>query len=170
MLGTTTNAYGFFSMTISEDDYTLVISFLGYKQIEREVILDQDIRLNFELEEQVFVTDEVVITAEREDENVISTETGTINLKVKDIQALPSFLGEVDVLKTIQLLPGVQSAGDGNAGFFVRGGSADQNLILLDEAIIYNASHLFGFFSVFNSEALKDVNLISVSKKTALFL
>ncbi len=157
-------------MTISEDDYTLVISFLGYKQIEREVILDQDIRLNFELEEQVFVTDEVVITAEREDENVISTETGTINLKVKDIQALPSFLGEVDVLKTIQLLPGVQSAGDGNAGFFVRGGSADQNLILLDEAIIYNASHLFGFFSVFNSEALKDVNLISVSKKTALFL
>ena len=106
------------------------------------------------------ITNEVVIESEGADKNVESSNMSQVKIDVKNIKKLPAFMGEVDVLKTIQLLPGVQSSGEGNSGFYVRGGGPDQNLILLDEATVYNASHLFGFFSVFNADAIKDINLI----------
>ncbi len=160
MKGTVTNAYGFYSLTLEEGRYTLVISFLGYQEFSREIVLDRSQRFNAELKVSVIQTTEVVITGEREDQNVESTVMGRVDLEVEKARMLPSFLGEVDILKTLQLLPGVQSAGEGNSGYYVRGGGPDQNLILLDEAVVYNASHLFGFFSVFNSDAVKNVTLI----------
>ncbi len=158
--GTTTNAYGFYSLTLEKGTYTLVISSLGFDPIETKVVLDKDVRLNYSLKSKSITTKEVEITAERSDKNVESTQMGTVKLDVDEIKKLPAFLGEVDVLKTIQLLPGVKSAGEGNSGFYVRGGGPDQNLILLDEAVVYNASHLLGFFSVFNGDAVKDINMM----------
>ncbi len=158
--GTSTNQYGFYSITMNKGTYTLVVSFLGYKEITQTVILDKNQRINLEMEDAAFITREVVITGEREDKNVQSTQMGKVDLEVEQIKTLPAFMGEVDILKTIQLLPGVQSAGEGNAGYYVRGGGPDQNLILLDEGVVYNASHLFGFFSVFNADAVKNVSLI----------
>ena len=158
--GTITNTYGYYSLTLEKGTYTLVVSFLGYREISQTITLNKDIRKNFNLDPAVMQTDEVVITGERKDKNIKSTEMSTIKLPVKQIKELPAFLGEVDILKTIQLLPGVQSSGEGNSGFYVRGGGPDQNLILLDGATVYNASHLFGFFSVFNADAVKDINLI----------
>ncbi len=158
--GTVSNTYGFYSISTEKGSYTLVISYLGYETYETRVELINDIRLNIELQPSGLSTGEVTIQADRTDKNVKSTETGTILLPIKTIESLPVLFGEVDILKTIQLLPGVQSAGEGSAGFYVRGGGPDQNLILLDGATVYNASHLFGFFSVFNSDAIKDVKLI----------
>ncbi len=158
--GTVSNQYGFYSFTSIEAKYTLVVSYLGYEQYSALIELNQDIRLNISLSPSGLTTGEVVVKAERSDKNVQSTEIGTILLPIKTIESLPVLFGEVDILKTIQLLPGVQSAGEGSAGFYVRGGGPDQNLILLDGATVYNASHLFGFFSVFNSDAIKDVKLI----------
>ena len=158
--GTSTNQYGFYSLTVEEGQYTLVISYLGYKEQSRTIKLDQDYRINTELEDAAYTTKEIVITGEREDQNVQSTQMGKMELDVEKIKTLPAFMGEVDILKSIQLLPGVQSAGEGNAGYYVRGGGPDQNLILLDEGVVYNASHLFGFFSVFNADAVKNVTLI----------
>ncbi|MDD3877327.1 MAG: TonB-dependent receptor [Bacteroidales bacterium] len=158
--GVSTNQYGFYSLTVDKGAHTLVASFIGYETVELPISLTQNLRKNFSLEPQMVLTDEVVISAEREDKNVKSTEMGTINFEVERIKTLPAFLGEVDILKTIQLTPGVQSAGEGNTGMYVRGGGPDQNLVLLDEAVVYNASHLFGFFSVFNADAIKNVNLI----------
>jgi hypothetical protein len=157
--GTSTNQYGFYSITIDKGDYTLVASFLGYKEFSQPVKLDKNIRINIELQDAAFITKEIVITGEREDKNIQSTQMGKVDLDVEKIKTLPAFMGEVDLLKTIQLLPGVQSAGEGNSGYYVRGGGPDQNLILLDEAVVYNASHLFGFFSVFNADAVKNVSL-----------
>jgi hypothetical protein len=158
--GTATNAYGFFSLTVDEGDYTLVISYVGYRDRIDSVHLDKDIRLNVSIQSTSIVTEEVVITGEKADLNTDGTQMGTIELDIDKIKKLPAFMGEVDILKTIQFLPGVQSAGEGNTGFYVRGGGPDQNLILLDEATVYNASHLFGFFSVFNADAVKSINLI----------
>lgn len=158
--GTTTNAYGFYSITLDKGTYTLAISSLGFDPIEKNIVLDKDLRLNFSLQSKSITTKEVVVTGERSDKNVESTQMGTVRLDVDEIKKLPAFLGEVDVLKTIQLLPGVKSAGEGNSGFYVRGGGPDQNLILLDEAVVYNASHLLGFFSVFNGDAVKDINMM----------
>ncbi len=158
--GGTSNQYGFYSITVDEGAYTLVVSFIGYKEYSKEIKLDKDLRINVALEDFSITTDEVDIIGEKEDKNVKSTEMGTFKIEVDEIKSLPAFMGEVDILKVIQLLPGVQSAGDGNSGFYVRGGGPDQNLILLDEAVVYNASHLFGFFSVFNGDAVKDVTLI----------
>ncbi len=160
MKGTTTNQYGFYSLTLEQGEYTLVISYLGFQQVERKINLDRDMRINLPLKPQAVNVKEVVITAERDDKNVQNTEIGTTELEVEKIKELPAFLGEVDILKTIQLLPGVASAGEGNSGFYVRGGGPDQNLILLDDAVVYNASHLFGFFSVFNADAVKNIKLI----------
>ncbi len=157
--GTTTNAYGFYSLTLPKGNYTLVVSFIGYIDQQFPVILDKDVRQNVSLENKPIETKEVTVTAEKEDRNVQSIEMGKNTLEVDKIKSLPSFLGEVDILKSIQLLPGVQSAGEGNTGFYVRGGGPDQNLILLDEATVYNASHLFGFFSVFNADAIQNVTL-----------
>ncbi len=157
--GTTSNQYGFYSITIPQGTVTLVVTYLGFKTVEISLILDKDIRQNINLSSSIIETKEVNINAEREDRNVQSTEMGRQKIDVEKIKTLPAFLGEVDILKSIQLLPGVSSSGEGNSGFYVRGGGPDQNLILLDEANVYNASHLFGFFSVFNADAIQNVTL-----------
>ena len=158
--GTAANVYGFYSMTLEAGTYTLKSSYIGYQDYSQSITLDKDFRINLELAESSTVMDEVVIEAEASDENTRGTQMGQVDLDVARIKSLPAFMGEVDILKTIQLLPGVQSGGEGNTGFYVRGGGPDQNLILLDEAPVYNASHLFGFFSVFNADAIKNVKMI----------
>jgi hypothetical protein len=157
--GANTNAYGFYSITIPEGDYTITAQYISYESQSIPIKLNQNTKLNFTLTEQLKTLEEVVITAEKKDENITRTQMGIEKLDVKEIKNIPVLFGEKDILKTIQLLPGVKSAGEGNSGFYVRGGAADQNLILLDEATVYNASHLLGFFSVFNSDAIKDITL-----------
>ncbi|HNP18683.1 MAG TPA: TonB-dependent receptor [Fulvivirga sp.] len=156
--GGTTNVYGFFSVTIPQGNYTVVISYIGYQSLTKNIVLDKSITLNIELQPESTTLQEVVVLAEREDVNVQSTQMSVNKLSVKEIETIPVIFGEKDVIKTIQLLPGIKSS-EGGGGFFVRGGSADQNLILLDEAPVYNASHLLGFFSVFNSDAIKDLTI-----------
>jgi len=157
--GVSTNTFGFYSLSLEQSTYTFIFSYLGYKTIIKKIDLSKDVKLNLFLELDSRTLSEVVVSAERSDENIISTDVGVSKLSVSDIETVPVLFGEKDIMKTIQLLPGVKPAGDGNAGFYVRGGSADQNLILLDGAPVYNASHLMGFFSVFNSNAIKDVKL-----------
>lgn len=157
--GVATNVYGFYSITVPKGSYTFVSRFVGYDGYTENITLDKDLRINVELNESSQVMQEVVVEAEA-GKNTEGTQMGQFDLSVDKIKTLPAFMGEVDVLKTIQLLPGVQSSGEGNTGFYVRGGGPDQNLILLDEAPVYNASHLFGFFSVFNADAIKNVTLI----------
>ncbi len=158
--GAATNVYGFFSLTIESGTYHIKSRFVGYEDWRQEINLTEDKRINIELKPSTKVMKEVLVEAEAGDENTKGTQMGQIDLSMDKVKTLPAFMGEVDVLKTIQLLPGVQSAGEGNTGFYVRGGGPDQNLILLDEAPVYNASHLFGFFSVFNADAIKNVNMI----------
>lgn len=157
--GTTTNAYGFFSLTAIPGDYTLSISYIGYQTVSQPVKLNENVRLDVLLISNNTLQDVVIKARDRKNENVESPQMGLTRLDLSQVNNVPVIFGEKDVLKTIQLLPGVKSTGDGNTGFYVRGGGADQNLILLDEAVVYNASHLFGFFSTFNSDAIKDVNL-----------
>ena len=157
--GTVTNVYGFYSLTLPEGNYTINYSYVGYTSQAFEIDLSQDIRQNINLAQKALL-EEVVITAEREDENVLSTEMGTVSLQIEQVKSIPVLFGEVDILKTLQLLPGVGGAGEGNSGFYVRGGGPDQNLILLDEAVVYNTGHLFGFFSVFNGDAIKNATLV----------
>ncbi len=156
---TQTNNYGFYSLTIDSGNYNLTVIYIGYSDYQTVVQLDKAQTLNIELGYKSIETKEVVISADRVDKNVKNAQLGQVNIEIEKIKSLPAFMGEVDILKTLQLLPGVQSAGEGNAGFYVRGGGPDQNLILLDEAVVYNASHLFGFFSVFNSDAVKNMEL-----------
>ncbi len=158
--GTVTNKYGFFSITIPKGKYTLEISFISFKTINRTIDLKKNIKLKINLETDSYMTDEVLVTGKRTDENIKSKEMSVIKMPVERIKELPVLFGEVDILKTIQLLPGVQSGGEGSSGFYVRGGGPDQNLILLDDAIVYNASHLMGFMSVFNADAVNDIKLI----------
>lgn len=159
--GTITNEYGFYSITVPSGTYEVSLSYLGFSTLRKEVVLQNDQKLDFELQEEANQLEEVVVTSEikRRTADVKSTEMSTVSLKAETIKKLPAVLGEPDVLKSIQLLPGVSSVNDAANGFNVRGGSADQNLVLLDEATIYNASHLFGFFSVFNTNAISDVKL-----------
>jgi len=157
--GTITNTYGYYSLTLDPGFYTLVYSYVGYVTETRPVNLGSDMVLNIELEESYLELEEVTITAEARNANITRVETGSTQLPIKSIKKIPALLGEVDVIKAIQLLPGVQVTSEGSSGFSVRGGSPDQNLILLDEAPVYNASHLLGFFSVFNNDAIKDVKL-----------
>lgn len=141
-----TNAYGFYSLIIPVGKYEVAVSFIGYKTTVRQVeVSAKDLRLNVALEEDNQLN-EVVISAIKKNENVSSPQMGLQKLSVREINDVPVLLGERDVLKTLQLLPGIKSAGEGNSGFYVRGGATDQNLILLDEAPVYNASHLLGFF------------------------
>lgn len=160
MKGGSTNEFGFYSLTLPQGEYTIIASFLGYQNFEQAVSLNKDLRINIELGASEIVTQVVEITGERKDRNVESTKMGTIDLPIEQVKSIPALLGEVDIFRTLQLLPGVMSAGEGNSGFYVRGGGPDQNLILLDQAVVYNPGHLFGFFSVFNSDAIKNVNLI----------
>ncbi len=158
--GTVSNVYGFYSITLEPGDYTVEYRFLGYETITKEVPLMANQRIDLELSEGGVQLTEVVVTGEPEDINVSGVQMSTQKLDIKTIQKLPSFLGEVDVIKSIQTLPGVSTVGEGASGFNVRGGSVGQSLVLLDEAPVYNSSHLLGFFSVFNPDAVKDVKLI----------
>lgn len=157
--GTTSNDYGFFSLTLEKGKYTIEATAVGLQLKSQSVTLDKDITLNITLGEEEKTLDNVTIIASAKSRSLSSPQMGIERLTAKDIKNIPALLGERDVLKTVQLLPGIKSAGDGNSGFYVRGGAADQNLILLDEATVYNASHLLGFFSTFNSDAIKDVTV-----------
>lgn len=159
--GTSTNAYGFYSLTVPKGKYRIGYSYLGFQTQFFEIDLSEDVEFDVEMNDGVFM-EEVVVSAEKEDakRNVESTQMGTLELPVEDIKKLPALMGEVDILKSIQLLPGVMSSGEGNSGFYVRGGGPDQNLVLLDEALVYNSGHLLGFFSVFNADAIKNTTLI----------
>ena len=154
----TSNSFGFYSLTLPKGKHTIEVSFTGLEAQSREIDLNEDVRWDVSLNSQVKTITAVEITADKS-KNTQSTDVGKIELDVSQIKKLPVLLGEIDILKTITLLPGVQSSGEGNAGFYVRGGGVDQNLILLDNATVYNASHLFGFFSVFNADAVKNLEL-----------
>ena len=158
-IGTVTNNYGFFSLTLVEGDYDLIFQSLGFEDQSLNFSLDRNISVNIFLNENIESLDEVILSKNVED---VDLELPLLSMNIlsgKTIRQTPVVFGESDLLKTIQLLPGVSSAGEGASGFNVRGGAADQNLILFDEAIIYNSSHLFGLFSVFNSDAIKEVKL-----------
>ncbi len=157
--GTATNTYGFYSLTLPPGTYRIEVSYIGYESQSFSVDLVEDKTVNVELQAKMSILDEVVISGIGADENVRSTEMSIARLNVKEVKEIPVIFGEQDLLKTIQLLPGVSGTGEGGSGYFVRGGGAGQNLILLDEAPVYNASHLLGFFSVFNSDAIKDMKL-----------
>ena len=157
--GTVANQYGFYSLTFNEGNYTLGYSYVGYKMVEIEIRLTENKILDIELHKLSTEIQEVSVSAERKNDNISSLEMGTMKLPIQAIRRIPALMGEVDVIKALQLLPGVQSTSEGSSGFSVRGGTIDQNLILLDEATVYNASHLMGFFSVFNNDAIKDVKL-----------
>lgn len=157
--GAVSNEYGFYSLTLPEGEHTFGFAYLGYVAAERRLALRQNQKLDIALSDNSTMLGEVEIRAEKRDERVEQALMGVEKINLSELKSLPMLLGERDVLKTIQLLPGVKSAGEGNAGFYVRGGAADQNLILLDEAPVYNASHLLGFFSTFNADAIKDATL-----------
>jgi hypothetical protein len=157
--GTVTNEYGFYSFTLAKGSYSVRFSYLGYKTFESIITLDKNIRLDIALQPSGVELNEIVISGRREDGNIKSTDMGVVSIDIKEAKLIPVLFGEQDVLKMIQLLPGVSPNSEGGSGFFVRGGDTDQNLVLLDEAPVYNTSHLLGFFSVFNSDALKDVKL-----------
>lgn len=159
--GTTTNLYGFYSLTLPKGDYVVDFGFIGYQTIHKTISLtDNDLKVDIELVPSSIEIGAAVIEGENDAvQNVESVEMSKVTMQMETIKKIPAFLGEVDIIKAIQLLPGVQTVGEGGSGFYVRGGAVDQNLILLDEAPVYNASHLLGFFSVFNSDAIKDLQL-----------
>ena len=157
--GTITNIYGFYSLTLPEGEYTFTVSYIGYESIVKTLTLKESQTLDFELKEATNQLAEVEVTAKKLDENLNRAEMSTTQLTAKQIKAIPQFLGEFDVIRSITLLPGVTTVGEGASGFNVRGGKTDQNLILLDQAPVYNSSHIFGFFSVFNGDAVRDLKL-----------
>lgn len=157
--GVYTNEYGFFSLSVPQGEYVLRVTYLGYTTLEQQLVIEESKRVTFEIAQEGVTINEVEVTAERGDKNVSDVVVGRNELDVAQIKKLPALLGEVDVIRTLQLLPGIQFGGEGNTGFYVRGGNYDQNLIMLDEAPVYNASHLLGFFSVFNSDAVKDLEV-----------
>lgn len=158
--GTASNVYGYYSLTLPKGTYTVMFDYVGYDVIEQVVNLDKNVKLNLELKAEEQAIDVVEITATKNTDNIKKIEMSTIKLDIKAIEKIPALLGEADVVKSVQLLPGVTTVGEGASGFNVRGGGIDQNLILLDEAPVFNSSHLFGFFSVFNPDAVKSVKLI----------
>jgi hypothetical protein len=160
MKGTSSNVYGYYVLNLPAGTHTLVMSFIGYEDFVQSVQLSANTVINIEAQPKAIIAKEFEVIGERGQENTEGTQMGTVELDVQKLSTLPALLGEVDILKTIQFLPGVQSNGEGNSGFYVRGGGPDQNLILLDDATVYNASHLFGFFSVFNADAVRNIELI----------
>jgi hypothetical protein len=158
--GVTSNQYGFYSITLDEGNYIITASHISYFIKPVSIDLRANQSFNFDLVPKSSANNEVVVYSKRRDANVKNAQMGKIDLSMSQIRNIPAFMGEVDLLKAIQLLPGVRNAGEGNAGFYVRGGGPDQNLILLDDAVVYNTGHLFGFFSIFNSDAIKNVSLI----------
>ncbi len=157
--GTASNAYGFYSLTIPKGDYTIQVSFIGYETSKQKVNSSASQTISVSLIESSEQIDVVTVRGEAANANVERIEMGIATLPIKTIKKLPAFMGEVDIIKTIQLLPGIQSGGEASSGLYVRGGGPDENLMILDEAPVYNASHLLGFFSVFNSNAIKDIQV-----------
>ena len=157
--GSATNSYGFYSVQVPKGDYTLTFTYVGYQTITQHVSLSSDLEINVALQPRSELNEVVINGNKPNNDNVASPQMGVEKLNMAQINQVPVVLGERDILKTLSLLPGVKSAGEANTGFYVRGGASDQNLILLDEATVYNASHFFGFFSTFNSDAIKDVSL-----------
>lgn len=155
----TTNEYGFYSITLPKDNYTVLISYLGYQELEEKINLSENTKKNFLLSENSQQLQEVIVTENKKRAEIRKPEMSVNKLSIQTIKQMPVVLGEVDILKSILTLPGVTNAGEGQSGFNVRGGSVDQNLVLLDEATIYNSSHLFGLFSIFNADAIKDLKL-----------
>jgi len=157
--GIASNSYGFYSITLDEGTYTVSATFAGYLQLDSVINLNRNTEMSFNLLPRTML-EEVIVSSRRRDNNVKSPQMGKIDMSVSRIKSVPVLLGEVDLLKTLQLIPGVRNAGEGNTGLYVRGGGPDQNLIMLDDAIVYNSGHLFGFFSIFNSDAIKNISLI----------
>lgn len=157
--GTATNTYGFYSLTIPEGSYTLQLSFIGYETIFQKINANKSQNVSLSLQEDTRKIEEITVKGEAANANVERIEMGINKLPIKTIKRLPAFMGEVDIIRTIQLLPGIQSGGEASSGLYVRGGGPDENLMLLDEAPVYSASHLMGFFSVFNSNAIKDIKV-----------
>lgn len=158
--GCVTNQAGFYSLTVPSGDYRMTVSYLSYQTITEDIRLQKSVNRTFELEPTAISGEEVVIQGEKADKNIASADVGHMEMKIEAIKAMPALMGEADVIKSIQLLPGVQSGGEGNSGYYVRGSGTDQNLILLDEATVYNAGHLFGFFSIFNADAVKNIDMV----------
>ncbi|MEQ1624708.1 MAG: TonB-dependent receptor, partial [Sediminibacterium sp.] len=158
--GVSSNQYGFYSITLKNGTYQLAASFVGYQPKVWTINLTDNKSFNILLVPNNNAINNVTVVSRRRDNQVKTAQMGKIELNINTAKAIPAFMGEVDILKTLQLMPGVRNAGEGNAGFYVRGGGADQNLILLDDAVVYNTGHLFGFFSIFNSDAIKNVSLI----------
>ena len=158
-LGCVSNKAGFYSVSVYPGAYLLKVSFMGYKEYSEMIQMEGNRSMNIALEPAAILTEEVVVTGQQGDHNVSSVDVGKVDLQIQAIKKLPAFLGEADILKAVQLLPGFSSGSEGNSGLYVRGGAADQNLVLLDEATMYNASHLFGFFSVFNTDAIRNVEV-----------
>lgn len=159
-VATASNEYGFFSITVPKGTYTVVITYVGMETIEKVITLDQNIKMDFEAVTKPTELNEIKIIAKKKDDNVKKIEMSTVQMDIKSITKMPALLGEPDVIRSVQTLPGVSTVGEGATGFNVRGGNIDQNLILLDEAPVFNSAHLFGFFSVFNPDAVKSVKLI----------
>ncbi len=159
-IGSISNEYGFFSITAPKGTYTLIVSYMGFENMRKEITLDQNQKVNFEIKELSTQLEEVVVVAEETERvSLKKPEMSVSKLNIKTVKQMPVVLGEVDIIKSLQMLPGVTKNGEGTGGFHVRGGAVDQNLVLLDEAIIYNTSHMLGFFSVFNADAIKDIKL-----------
>ncbi|MFM9142462.1 MAG: TonB-dependent receptor, partial [Bacteroidota bacterium] len=158
--GTVTNPYGFYSLVLDSGEQTLVVQYLGYQKSSKSLRLVRSLQLNWILDEAIVEGAEIIVQGKRADENITQGRMSVNEVDIRQVKSLPALMGEADILKTIQLLPGVKNGGEGTTGFYVRGGGPDQNLILLDEAVVYNASHLFGFFSVFNADALANSQLI----------
>lgn len=161
-IGTVSNLYGFYSITLPAGNYNIVFSYIGYTAYSLALNLDRDIVRDIDLKPGIEI-EEIVITDENPKKNIEDTDMGTVELSMETVKKLPALFGEVDLMKSLQLLPGISSASEGAAGLYIRGGGPDQNLVLLDEAIVFNTGHLFGFFSVFNSDAIKNSTVIKGS-------
>lgn len=157
--GSSTNVYGYYSISLPPGRYQVQIQYIGYETQSQEIELSSDLKLNWELKESTTQLQEVIVSSEKIDRNVSSIEMSVVQVDVKDVKKMPALLGEVDIIRSLTLLPGISTVGEASNGFNVRGGNTDQNLIILDEAPVYNSSHLFGFFSIFNADAVKDVKL-----------
>ena len=158
--GVITNEYGFYSLTAPKGNYTLIISYMGYAEISKEIALTTNVKFDVEIKELSTELNEVIVSAEEPERAILrKPEMSVAKMNIKTVKQMPVVLGEVDIIKSLEMLPGITKNGEGSSGFHVRGGAADQNLVLLDEAIIYNTSHMLGFFSVFNADAIKDIKL-----------
>jgi hypothetical protein len=157
--GVSTNEYGFYTITLPAGIYNLVFSYVGYQTVKKEIVFDKNLHQNISLSPQQTNLEQITIIGHPKENIIRQNEIGTVRLDVKELSTIPVLFGEQDILKSIQLMPGVSPVGEGNSGFYVRGGNPDQNLILLDDAPVFNPSHLLGFFSVFNSDAIRDVKL-----------